>query len=193
MSSASGTYVEKDIVPGFPYRVRCLGTDNYLFGGSPKLLQTIGMGYGKRLTFEGSSLNGNNTNYFYSDSSPSGYAFSVVAVRPGDRYVVVDDCRRPVGEATVDGVEHQQEIAPGDTDNGGVVKHLQVSFSCTVRYGGQPHGYMSLYADKSLCLTGVAVLDKPKGARRSSAPRIEQVQLPHFDSCVFEAVDNRQP
>ena len=193
MFSASGTYVEKDIVPGFMYTVRCIGTDNYLFGGEPKLLQTIGMGYGKRLTFEGTSLNGSNHNYFYSDSSPTGYAFSIVAVRPGDRFIVVDEYRRPVGEASVDTVEHQQEMTPGESDDGSVLKRLQVSFFCTVRYCGQPHGIMSLYADKSVCVTGIAVLEKPKGAKRASAPRIEQVQLPHFDSCVFEFADNRQP
>ena len=166
-----------------------MGTDNYLFGGAPKLLQSIGMGYGKRLTFENSSLNGSNTNYFYSDSNEAGYAFSIVAVRPGDRYVVVDECQRPIGEASVDEVVQQQEISSSITNNG-VVKRLLVTFSCTVHYCGQPHGFMSLFADKSLCVSGVAVLEKPKGARRASPPRIVHVQLPHLDSCVFEAADN---
>ncbi len=48
----SGTYVDPRITPGFQYRVRQLGSGKYLFKGRAMTLQSIGMGYGKRITFK---------------------------------------------------------------------------------------------------------------------------------------------
>ena len=52
------------------------------------LLQSIGCGYGKRLTFEGDSACSND-NYFWSDTHPEGCGFAIQALLPGDsfRYV----------------------------------------------------------------------------------------------------------
>ena len=55
-----GTFVHQDVVPGFRYRVRCNGTDDFHFDGKPLLLESIGQGYGKRLTFESEDILRNN-------------------------------------------------------------------------------------------------------------------------------------
>lgn len=73
------------ILTGFSYRVRPADAKKHLFGGAALVLQGIGRGYGKRLTFASTSLN-NNENYFWSDSHPEGYGFSIQAVVPGDSF-----------------------------------------------------------------------------------------------------------
>lgn len=78
-----GTHVDKHVLPGFMYRVRMIGTTEWLFDGRALLLESVGRGYGKRISFESASKNEPN-NYFYSDTSPEGYAFSPVAIRVQD-------------------------------------------------------------------------------------------------------------
>lgn len=70
----TGTYVDAQIVPGFYYRVRRVGGDNddYLFNGEPRQLMSVGMGYGKRVTFKGDNALDNSDFYFYSDTEQEG-------------------------------------------------------------------------------------------------------------------------
>ena len=75
--------MDSRIVPGFRYRVRCIGDEQWLFDGEARRLDSIGLGYGRRLTFQGDRLN-NNDCYFWSDSSPTGFAFSIQALKEGD-------------------------------------------------------------------------------------------------------------
>jgi hypothetical protein len=62
-----------------------------LFNGCALQLQSIGRGYSRRLTFQADSntLN-NNTNYFWSDSRPEGFAFELEVVSPGDKFTLHD-------------------------------------------------------------------------------------------------------
>ena len=107
--SLAGVYVDPRILPGFRYRVRHVGTENYLFDGRALTLQSIGLGYGKRLTFTGDSLNFND-NYFWSDSDPNGFAFSLDAVQPADRLTVYgNDGSGIIGEVKVERVPRIQE------------------------------------------------------------------------------------
>lgn len=80
-----GTYVDPRILTGFKYRVRAADSKKFLFNGDALVLQAIGRGYGKRLTFASNNLN-NNGNYFWSDTNPEGYGFSIEAVSPGDKF-----------------------------------------------------------------------------------------------------------
>ena len=60
---STGVFVHPSIVPGFRYYVRHCDKQNYLFEGRALALVSVGLGYGKRLTFSGDSLNENN-NFF---------------------------------------------------------------------------------------------------------------------------------
>uniref|UniRef100_A0A194ALR1 Uncharacterized protein n=1 Tax=Pinctada fucata TaxID=50426 RepID=A0A194ALR1_PINFU len=55
-----GFYIDERVSPGFTYRVRYVGSERHVFGGKPRMLQSIGMGYGKRMTFRGDTLNHND-------------------------------------------------------------------------------------------------------------------------------------
>lgn len=95
-------------MPGFRYRVRRLRSDKYLFDGQALVLQSIGLGFAKRITFEGNSYNFND-NYFWSDSDPNGFAFALEAVRPGDQLSIIDGNGSLVGEVKVEAVPFLQE------------------------------------------------------------------------------------
>lgn len=82
-----GTYVDPRIIPGFHYRVRPAGSRRHLFEGRSMLLQSIGMGYGKRITFKPDTLNAPE-NYFWSDSHPEGLGMEPRAIHPGMKFSV---------------------------------------------------------------------------------------------------------
>ena len=107
--SFTGVYVDPSIVPGFRYRVRRVGTDHYLFDGKALTLLSIGLGYGKRLTFTGDSLNFND-NYFWSDSDPNGFAFSLDGVQVEDKLTAyAADESGVIGEVKVERIHGVQE------------------------------------------------------------------------------------
>jgi hypothetical protein len=70
----------------------------HVFNGRALQLLSIGRGYSKRLTFEAdtNSLN-NNSNYFWSDSNPNGFAFELEVVSPGDKFTLQDANHVPAG------------------------------------------------------------------------------------------------
>ena len=91
--------MDSRIVPGFRYRVRCIGDEQWLFDGEARRLDSIGLGYGRRLTFQGDRLN-NNDCYFWSDSSPTGFAFSIQALKEGDVFTLFNSDSIPIGEVS---------------------------------------------------------------------------------------------
>lgn len=82
-----GTYVDPRIIPGFYYRVRPTDRKEHLFQGRALKLQSIGMGYAKRLTFSPDSLV-NPNNYFWSDNHPDGVGLEPRAVQTGMRFSI---------------------------------------------------------------------------------------------------------
>ena len=100
MLTLSGFEVDSRIVPGFRYRVRCIGNEEWLFDGETRRLDSIGLGYGRRLTFQGDRLN-NNDFYFWSDSSPTGFAFSIQALKEGDVFTLFNSESIPIGEVSI--------------------------------------------------------------------------------------------
>lgn len=81
----------------------------YLFDGKALLLQSIGRGFARRLTFEphNSSLNENN-NYFWTDSRPEGFVFEIEAVSIGDKFTIYDANHEPQG--TLEIVQQQVRL-----------------------------------------------------------------------------------
>lgn len=66
-------------------------TPKHMFNGRALQLLSIGRGYSRRLTFQAdpNTLN-NNTNYFWSDSRPEGFAFELEVVSSGDKFTLQD-------------------------------------------------------------------------------------------------------
>lgn len=52
-------------------------------------LVSVGMGYGKRITFASDKHNIND-NYFWSDTHPEGYGFALRLVQEGDKFTLRD-------------------------------------------------------------------------------------------------------
>ncbi|KAK9506370.1 hypothetical protein O3M35_008322 [Rhynocoris fuscipes] len=131
-----GTYVDPRIVPGFYYRVRPAGGKRRpLFNGRILKLISIGMGYGKRITFAPDSLN-NPENYFWSDTHPEGLGFEPSAVRAGMKFEIIAGNLR-LGEATVfradaPQIEKEQEIMKNNTKEITIIKHIHVDITCHV-------------------------------------------------------------
>jgi hypothetical protein len=67
------------------------GTSKHMFNGCALQLLNIGRGYSRRLTFQAdpNTLN-DNSNYFWSDSRPEGFAFELEVVSPGDKFTLQD-------------------------------------------------------------------------------------------------------
>jgi hypothetical protein len=88
-------------MPGFHYRVRPAGSKKLLFEGQSLRLVSIGLGYGKRITFEPrvKNLNASN-NFFWSDSHPDGLGFEPRAVHAGMKFEVRATGQR-LGEGSV--------------------------------------------------------------------------------------------
>ncbi|KAF7272533.1 hypothetical protein GWI33_014693 [Rhynchophorus ferrugineus] len=94
-----GTYVDPRIIPGFCYKVRPNNRKNHLFNGRALRLQSVGMGYAKRLTFEpDNAINANN--YLWSDNHPDGLGLEPRAVNVGMKFIVKAG-EQILGEATV--------------------------------------------------------------------------------------------
>lgn len=127
-----GTYVDKRVVPGFRYRVRVNRTSRQLFDGRALTLESVGRGYGKRITFQApvGGLN-ENDNYFYSDTIAQGYGFSPVAVEVGDRFRVRDsgNDEEPCGDLVVgELLRDQSELGTEVLQDGTIEKRIRVSF-----------------------------------------------------------------
>lgn len=180
-----GTYVSKKITTGFKYRVRVLGTNRYLFNGEAKTLLSIGMGYGKRLTFESENKNCNN-NYFYSDSFPSGFGFTMVAVSPKETFTLYSEDDREVGQVEVESVDNEQNVIQNEVMKNGTIKMtISVNAEFHIHYESSNHGVMSLFMEESLALQGLAVVKKEKSSRKACLQKIEQVFIPAFGQCCM--------
>lgn len=122
-----GTFIDPKICSGFMYRVRPLTASKKLFKGQPLHLQSIGMGYGKRITFASEKRNGNQ-NYFWSDNYPSGYGFSIHVINEGEKFTIYDANHLAIGSVEIIEVEEPQfEIDDEETFEGNMVtKHVEV-------------------------------------------------------------------
>lgn len=173
-----GTYIDRYIIPGFKYRVRQNTTNKYFFGGKSLFLEQIGLGYGKRLTFAGNCLN-KNKNYFWSDSSPDGFGFSIEAITIGNKFSVVDSTTKLIlGYAVVTSIEKQAEIHSNVKNDGSIEKEVMVAFMCDINAEGKP----GIKCDQ-VAVSGTAILVKEKGSRFSELKSIK------LDSFIIEGCE----
>lgn len=171
----AGTFVDPRILTGFSYRVRPADAKKHLFGGAALVLQGIGRGYGKRLTFASTSLN-NNENYFWSDSHPEGYGFSIQAVVPGDSFKIMSSSGEEVGRAQVFRADLPQvEESSTVSSEGHVTKRVRVTVTCDVTFHGED--------DRTLAVTGTAVV--VRRGRVARALRLEDVAIGSQISVLF--------
>ncbi|KAL8573585.1 hypothetical protein ACOMHN_047855 [Nucella lapillus] len=172
-----GVYVDPKIVPGFRYRIRRVGTERYLFEGRALTLQSVGLGYGKRLTFAGDSLNFND-NYFWSDSDPNGFAFSLDAVHLGHQMMVYGaEGSGVIGEVKVVRVPGVQEEISSEVVNGDIIKRARVTLECQVTYYQCQHGRVNLKLHDVERMTGEAIVVKRKKSRAAVLDCIHDVTL----------------
>lgn len=131
---AIGTYVDKSIIQGFRYKVRKNLSTEYVFGAKALHLENIGQGYGKRLTFEGETLNENN-NYFWSDSHLNGYGFTLQVLGENEVFNIINaKTNQEIGRIVVNNpsLSDDSEISTTVHEKGNVQKEVQIHFSCDV-------------------------------------------------------------
>jgi len=130
-----GTFIDPNICSGFMYRVRPLMARKKLFKGQPLHLQSIGMGYGKRITFASEKRNGNE-NYFWSDNYPSGYGFSIHVISVGEKFTIYDANHLAIGTCEIIEVDEAQfELEDEETVQDSVVtKHVEVEMLGNVEW-----------------------------------------------------------
>ncbi|XP_039296763.1 uncharacterized protein LOC111060377 isoform X2 [Nilaparvata lugens] len=131
-----GLYIDPRVVCGFRYRVRRIDDKSYLFGKQAVELQSIGRGYSRRLTFAGGKgrLN-HNENYFWSDSFPSGFAFELEVISPGEKFTIHDSSNLAVGFLEIlNCTKPQEEVGQTVKKNGTIEKTVRVHLLCKVEW-----------------------------------------------------------
>ncbi|GFR84282.1 glutamate synthase [NADH], amyloplastic [Elysia marginata] len=187
-----GVYVDTRVCSGFRYRVRRAGATNtkgntdYFWGGKARPLLSIGMGYGRRLTFQDDQHN-NNECYFWSDSEPAGYAFNIHAVDIGQKFLIQGEDDAVLGEGCVEAIHEPQEETSMTAVEGHVTKHVAVALTCRITYYLKHHyGLMELMAHEDQeTITGDAVLVRPRPSAKATLEAIEGVFLPRLGNCKF--------
>lgn len=181
-----GTYVDRRVVPGFRYVVRVNRTSRYLFGGRPLRLDSVGRGYGKRLTFEAplGGLN-DNENFFYSDTIAQGYGFAPVAVQVGDRFAVEDSKGDACGDLVLDELFGEQtELSSEVAEDGAIVKQVAVDFYARFLCVNNKLLDRQIVWNR-VRLSAVASLVKPRRAREA---RLERLLLKNCSLAGYELV-----
>lgn len=174
-----GTYVDKSIIPGFSYKVRKNLTNEYLFDGRAIPLENVGLGYGKRITFQGETLN-DNENYFWSDSRVHGFGFTLQTL--SQNAFTVTDSTGQVGRVVISNpaLIPDNELSTVVRDNGRVEKTVRVNFSCdaTMR-----EGKSNIFVE-DVEVQGLALVVR-EGA--SEVAKVEKIVLENFiaDGCCL--------
>lgn len=174
-----GTHVDQNVLPGFMYRVRVIGSTDYLFDGRPLLLENIGRGYGKRITFESASKN-EPSNYFYSDTAPEGYAFSPVAVCVHDQLDILpmqgsSHAEKSCGRLQVTNITRpQQEIRTWlAEDRKSLWKTFEVHFSAKVLSATEKLLSCRVRSWTSIDCVGICHMVRKRGAKRAEIDHID--------------------
>ena len=175
--------MDPSIAVGFRYRVRKLGSPNAFYGGKALTLMSIGKGYGKRLTFESFDVL-ENDNYFWSDSHPEGFAFSLCVVDAGQTFdLCSNEDFREIGSVVFEGIDNaQQEVSSQVLPDGTIVKKVKVVAEAFFQYSADPHGLLSLHSEESLQITGIATVERPRRSRKAITKSIE-IDHPDFGLC----------
>ena len=125
-----GSYVHPNIMIGAKYRVRSIKSNKYLFNGEALKLQSIGRGYGKRITFASDSII-ENDNYFYSDTC-GGFGLSIDVVRVGDSFTLTGcDHGEVLGELEVTHADRPQRQLPCPNTSHA---YVNLTMSCCINF-----------------------------------------------------------
>lgn len=186
---AVGTYVDKTIIPGFEYRVRLNGTDEYLFDGDSLCLLSIGQGYGKRLTFESDDLL-ENSNFFWSDSNhEDGYGFSIQVVSVGNKLGVFDCQGRQVAKAVVTTVDEAQQVEHSSVhpEERSVELQVRVKMECKLSFISNDCVPDQLRGSViEIPVSGLVVARKtPENIRARSIEIRQDVSIPSIGNCLM--------
>ncbi|KOB75435.1 Uncharacterized protein OBRU01_04639 [Operophtera brumata] len=163
-----------------PYRVRPAGSRRHLFEGRSMLLQSVGMGYGKRITFKPDTLN-DPENYFWSDSHPEGLGMETRAIQPGMKFTISGNGGL-LGEASVfraDLPQVEEKTAyievPGKRGSA-VEKYIHVDVTCHVKLATTGGG--SVDSEVHLMkVSGVALVRKEPGQAKAKLVKVFNVGL----------------
>lgn len=172
-------------MPGFRYHVRNLGTEDYLWEKEARRLESIGLGYGRRLTFKGDTLNFNDC-FFWTDSSPNGFAFTINAIKEGDEFSIIDADHQHIGTAIVQDTEFPQIEEETIVKGTAIVKTVKVRFSCFVKHNNLNLGAGSLInvnAQDFEMVEGIAELVKERGSKEAVVRCIKNVYFQSYGKC----------
>ncbi|XP_062607650.1 uncharacterized protein LOC134269466 [Saccostrea cucullata] len=179
-----GFHVDDKICPGFCYRVRYMGTRDFLFNGESRMLQSVGLGYGKRLTFQGNTHN-NNENYFWSDSRAEGFAFSICAVETGDKFVIYDEVSRVAGDVEVLSVDDDQTEIDTVYEKGCVKKFVRVRMTANVQYHNRHQGMLMDVTDHVIDIEGTAEIVRQRSSSKATTQQITDVHVQSLGKCTL--------
>ena len=177
-------YVDRRVVPGFCYKIRKLDSNQYMFGGQVVRVSSIGMGYGKRITLEPDSPN-EKDNYFYSDTHPGGYAFSLRALTGKEKFIVFDQEQRTVAQAGIQRVHVENEATTDVDSDGNVIKTVSAMFTCSLRFK-RVASLLPLLSQQIVQLQGTVILIKERRVKSARIACIKDVMVKHVGSCTFE-------
>ncbi|KAI4469862.1 hypothetical protein MML48_1g14344 [Holotrichia oblita] len=181
-----GTYVDPRIVPGFHYKVRISNRKKYLFNGQSLRLQSIGAGYGKKLTFElNSHLNAEN--YLWSDSHQDGLACEVRVVMNKMKFSIVSG-NQILGEATVfrtdlPQIEERMEKVEFAADRYGYIKYVHVDVMCHIKVDINDSG--EFHNENLVRVYGLAIARKDPGRRNAYVEQVINVGLDSQLNLIF--------
>lgn len=180
-----GTYVDRKIVPGFAYRVRRNGTSDFLFNGEALVLQSIGRGYGKRLTFHSDAVE--NDNFFWSDSnSDEGFAFSILVIFEGNEFDVLDRHGRKVAETHSITFGDEQEIRDVLLRESEIEMFVSVELKCSLKFSSLDHVPEHLRGRMvNLTTSGDALSRKTLSSWKAETVEIKNVHIRDIGACSF--------
>ncbi|XP_032225500.1 uncharacterized protein LOC116608352 [Nematostella vectensis] len=180
-----GTFVHQHVVPGFPYRVRLNGTKEFLFEGNPLVLQSVGQGYGKRLSFESEDVL-YNENYFWSDSNPEeGYAFSISLSLGGHKYSVLDRQGKALGNVEI--LKNGEKQVVKKKRFNPVSVELETKVNLRTKLWLKDAGKEA----RDVNLLGVAIATKYARQPCACVERIVDVEIPGCGVCSFVKVSRK--
>ncbi|PAA86728.1 hypothetical protein BOX15_Mlig014026g1 [Macrostomum lignano] len=190
-----GTYVDPKILPGFKYRVRCLGPGGRSVFPEPRRLLSIGAGYGKRLTFDVKSLssgegaNRRPVDHFWSDSWPEGYALSLSALDVGQRFALQTRSGQEIGRAEVTWTVPEPAECRLRLGADFVVASVPVAFRASVGLTAC-RCLLGCHDYEDVAMTGIARLERPAGSRAvATVARVDGVRLPSLPDLRLVPID----
>lgn len=179
-------YVDRRVCPGFRYKVRYVGRKDDVFDGRGRYLVSVGMGYGKRLTFKGDNFNANDC-FFWSDNDEDGYAFSHDVLEKGEKFILYDSNSQPIGDVLIESATEFPQIEEFmETTTKRVKKVVRVRFACVINYHTRFHGSLVDVTNQEIeIVEGIADVIKERREREARVQCIRDVHLMRAGNCTL--------